>query len=264
MNFAVKKIIPILDGLVSGFDNNHMKNVLALICLLALVLISTTCSSPKKGNIACKDDQCWEDLIQAHLKRYPLLQIVDLYKLLYQSTLGNGHALTDSAEAQKWMNEDLKDLDKRPMEPLADTLGNCGRFARVHIKTYVEYGGNVQDLMKAFLETGQDYPPDSNAFFCAISTAYTMAQKGKLPWSDNSLQEFIDQQARLHYPAVDHSAVYDSIYRPAYRVIAIDLLPGLFKGNDTKVADLNSTVIASRGTENKKQNHPPGTKKSDS
>ncbi len=240
-----------------------MKNILGSIVLISAVLLCTTCSSPKKSVNSCQDDLCWEDLIQAHLKRYPLLQMVDLYKLLYQSTLGNGHAITDSSEAQKWMQKDLMNLDKKPMEPLVDTLGSCGRFARVYIKTFVEYGGNVQELMKAFLVSGQNYPPDSAAFFCALLTAHNMALNGKLPWSDNSLKKFINKQAQLHYPAVDHSVVYDSIYHPAYRVIAIELLPDLFKVNDNKVADINSSSVAS-GTKFDKKHTVIATKKSDS
>lgn len=240
-----------------------MKNFPGLITFILLGFFVTNCGHPKKSTVECRDALCWENLIREHVKRYPLLQIADLYKLLYQSTLGNGHAITDSTEAADWLSRDLMKLDKESGEPLADTLGDCGRFSRVHLKTYIQYGGDPQDLLNAFLVTGRDYPPDSSAFFCALSTARNMAQKGKLPWSDNSLQEFISNQARLHYPAVHHSARYDSAYHPAYRVIATELLPDLFRHNGNKVADINPNSLVTTGNPVKIHPSLPPTGKSD-
>jgi hypothetical protein len=60
--------------------------------------------------VSCNDEICWKRLIESHIKRYPELQIEDLYKLLYQSTLGNGHAVTDSSEAADWLSRDLLDM----------------------------------------------------------------------------------------------------------------------------------------------------------
>ena len=227
-----------------------MKNFLAISTLIAFVLLSTNCNRPHKTEIACDNSLCWENLIQAHLKRYPLLQMEDLYKLLYQSTLGNGHAISDSAEASEWLDSDLQNLSEKPYEPLADTLGSCGRFARVHLKTFIQYGGDPRYLLQAFLETSVNYLPDSSNFFCALSAAHNMAQKGKLPWSDNSLDEFISDQAKLHYPAVHHSQLYDSTYHPAYRVISIKLLPDLFNRNGNKVANVKpGSIVSASGPE---------------
>ena len=241
-----------------------MKLLLASLSLILSVLLSTGCNSPKKTQITCKDDLCWENLINEHLKRYPLLQIEDLYKLLYQSTLGNGHAITDSAQVARWLSHDLMNLQESSSEQLADTLGSCGRFARVHIKAFIQYGGDPSELLKAFMVTGHSYPPDSTAFFCALSTARDMAEKGKLPWNDDSLDSFIDQQATLHYPAIHHSDRYDSAYHPAYRVIARELLPDLFKRSGNKVADLNPSTMASVDHDKKRQSVLHPTKKSDS
>jgi hypothetical protein len=241
-----------------------MKFVLFSLCVILAVFLSTGCSNPKKTEIPCKDALCWENLIREHVKRYPLLKIADLYKLLYQSTLGNGHAIADSAEVAAWLSRDLMNLDENSTEPLADTLGSCGRFARVHIKTYVQYGGDPSDLLNAFMVTGKNYPPDSNAFFCALSAAKDMAVKGKLPWNDDSLEKFIGDQAIKHYPAVHHSESYDSAYHPAYRVIARELLPDLFKHDGKKVANINPSSLVSNEPKIKDRIVTQLTKKSNS
>lgn len=239
-----------------------MKLFFLSLTLILSVFLSTGCSRPDKTQIPCQDELCWENLIKEHIKRYPLLQIQDLYKLLYQSTLGNGHAITDSAHVASWLSRDLMNLKESSSEPLADTLGNCGRFARIHIKAFIQYGGDPAELLKAFMVTGENYPPDSTAFFCALSTARDMAIKGNLPWNDHSLEKFINRQAQLHYPAVHHSDRYDSAYHPAYRVIAREFLPDLFRSNGNKVADINPNSLASAGHHKKIIIHQ--LKKSDS
>ena len=241
-----------------------MKLLLATVSIVLSVFLSTGCNRPNKSQVTCKDELCWENLIREHLKRYPLLQIEDLYKLLYQSTLGNGHAITDSAQVAGWLSRDLMNLKESSSESLADTLGSCGRFARVHIKAFIQYGGDPAELLKAFMVTGKNYPPDSSAFFCAISTARNMAIKGKLPWNDDSLEKFINQQALLHYPAVHHSDRYDSAYHPAYRVIARELLPDLFKKAGNKVADINPNTLAATDHQKRKKRIIHQLKKSDS
>lgn len=221
-----------------------MKNIFGFSILIITGFLSIQCSRPGKTEAQCGDDICWENLIQSHVRRYPLLQVEDLYKLLYQSTLGNGHAITDSTEAARWLAQDLNDNHNDPFEPLIDTLGPCGRFARVHIRTFIRNGGDPTDLLQAFLKTGKEIKPDSSSFHCALSAAQSMALEGKLPWNEDTLEKYFTEEERQHYPAVHHSLKFDSAYHPSYRVIGIKFLPGLLNKNNKKITDINPQSLA--------------------
>ena len=42
-----------------------------------------------------------QQLIQTHLTKYPLMELTDAVKLLYQNGLGPGHMVTDEAGSLK-------------------------------------------------------------------------------------------------------------------------------------------------------------------
>ena len=59
--------------------------------------------------------------VLAEVKRYPKLEIQDLYKLAYQAAMGNEHIMNDTADLQKSLNDDLAAVDAISDEPLLGT-----------------------------------------------------------------------------------------------------------------------------------------------
>ena len=53
-------------------------------------------------------------LLSAHLKRYPAMQLDDIYKLLHQAALGPGHAVENPAAARKRLDEEWAALGEAP------------------------------------------------------------------------------------------------------------------------------------------------------
>jgi hypothetical protein len=185
------------------------------------------CRNDQKDIPNCPEITCWEKLIADHIVRYPEGQLRDVYKLIYQSTLGPGHAISDTAMVRQWMEKDLSNLDTLRMEPLADTLGSCGRYARIHINRYLKEGGHPDELIQYFIATANQVPPDSNSFFCALSALKKMATDGEMAWTEPEVDEFITTQAHAQYPALHHSPEYQEKYHPAYRVVAREFVPVL-------------------------------------
>ena len=163
-------------------------------------------------------------LLSAHLERYPAMQLDDIYKLLHQAALGPGHAVDNPAAARKRLDEEMATLGKGPSETSQDIISPDGRLARVHLRTYMSAGGETEALHRAFVETANTYPasPDKLAKFC--SCLGDLATAGAIPFARDEVLAYFGKIARDGYPAIHHSETFHQAYRPAYRVVAVDLL----------------------------------------
>ena len=163
-------------------------------------------------------------LLSAHLVRYPAMQLDDIYKLLHQAALGPGHAVDNSAAARKRLDQELAALAEGPAEPLPDIISPDGRLARVHLRSYLAAGGNPDALHRAFVETANSYPasPDKLAKFC--DCLGDLAAAGGIPFAREDVLAYFEKISGDGYPAVHHSDAFRRAYQPAYRVVAVDLL----------------------------------------
>jgi hypothetical protein len=163
-------------------------------------------------------------LLSAHLVRYPAMQLADVYKLLHQAALGPGHAVDNPAAARKRLDEEVATLERVSDEPAHDVISPDGRLARVHLRTYLASGGELDALLHAFVETANTYPasPEKLAKFCGCLGDF--AASGQIPFAQAEVVNYFEKIARDGYPVLHHSGVYRDTYRPAYRVVATDLL----------------------------------------
>jgi hypothetical protein len=163
-------------------------------------------------------------LLSAHLARYPAMQLADLYKLLHQAALGPGHAVDNPAAARKQLDKELAALGEAPSELLQDVISPDGRLARVHLRPFLASGGDPDALHRAFVETANSYPAslDKLAKFCGCLG--DLAASGGIPFAREEVLEYFAKISAGGYPAVHHSEAFRIAYRPAYRVIAVDLL----------------------------------------
>lgn len=166
-------------------------------------------------------------LLSHHLRRYPLTQLDDVYKLLHQAALGPGHAVQDASTARKRFDAEVAALGSGPEDPVADAISPDGRLARIHLRPYIEAGHSLDSLFDAFVLTAQKYPasPDKLAKFCGCLG--DLAGAGGIPFAQERVVEYFDTIANNKYPVVSHSTAYREAYKPAYRVVALDYLPAV-------------------------------------
>jgi len=166
-------------------------------------------------------------LLGHHLKRYPLAQLDDVYKLLHQSALGAGHAMDDVTVLRQRLDAEVAGLGTGPEEPVAEPISPDGRLARVHLRAYLDAGHSVESLFDAFVQTAREYPPspDKLAKFCGCLA--DLAAAGGIPFDQAEVSRYFAKIAADGYPVVTHSAAFREAYRPAYRVVALDFLPAV-------------------------------------
>ncbi|MEO8008720.1 MAG: hypothetical protein ABI728_09410, partial [Betaproteobacteria bacterium] len=115
-------------------------------------------------------------------------------------------------------------LGEAPAELLQDVISPDGRLGRVHLRAYLAKGGDPDALHRAFVETANTYPasPDKLAKFCGCLG--DLAAAGGIPFAREDVLAYFGKIARDGYPAIHHSDAFRNVYRPAYRVVAVDLL----------------------------------------
>lgn len=182
-------IMPILTGLI-GFETGHAQENDALIRLL-----------------------------EYHLERYPEMQADDVYKLLYQGTMGAGHFIKNPEGARKYLDSESARVVSNREIPLMEQVSLEGDLVRLNIAPYKASGGDAESLFRAVMKTVEDFQPSKTDLIDLLEKTFRLAEAKIIPIDHMEFRELMEEAAGHDYPAVHHSEVYRETYDPAYRVI---------------------------------------------
>jgi len=161
-------------------------------------------------------------IIFKHIKRYPLAQIGDLYKLTHQASMGSEHAVKDIQKAQYLLQCELEVMAENPFEPVIDEISPSGNIVRVHLWPYIHIGGDPDYLLWAFIKTANEFKGNINELLCTWGIIERMAELREIPYDPHELNLYINEMAQRNFPAVHHSEKYEQNYKPSYRVVALN------------------------------------------
>lgn len=169
----------------------------------------------------------------AHCAAYPLLQIEDLFKYLFQSAFGCEHAVTAEDRAIAYIKKESE--ARIPTDaPAVEELD--GAYSRVHL-SYLDLGLSPQTLGKLFCRSAKAEPCGALALTQKLQIARDMIAEGRLPFAIEEFDRLLSAWQREGYPAIHHSDAFRLAYHPAYRVIAnayVAFLPLLAKIDTAK------------------------------
>jgi hypothetical protein len=159
-----------------------------------------------------------DTLVGAHVARYPAMRPVDVYKLLYQAAMGNGH-LVSAPDALVSLRREIAEAGEGPAEPLFDPISPDGRLGRVHLRAFRARGLAADELAMAFARSAETWlpAPAKLAKFCGCLAE--LAGTRVLPFSVDEVAALVADIEAKGYPVVRHSDAYREAYRPAYRVV---------------------------------------------
>jgi hypothetical protein len=158
-------------------------------------------------------------ILARQILRYPLLQIQDIYKLIYQAAMGNEHAVRNAEAARTWLEEEIKDLHEGPAEPMVDPISPTGDIVRVNLRPFLRAAGDLDLLLMAFIKTANEFHGSSEKLQRYWTYAEKMSEAGELKLDQVEMEDFFVSMKREGFPAVHHSEQYERNYHPAYRVI---------------------------------------------
>lgn len=151
------------------------------------------------------------------------LEMADAYKWISQATQGGEHAAPSRAEAAAWLEREWATLGA-PLsaEVLVEPLGDSG-IARLNLRPFRARGGDPARLLDAFLASAAEVRPDPERFSRAWHALGDALRRGPIGRLTRAAWEALDAEtAPQGYPAVHHSATYERLQRPAYRVLTSD------------------------------------------
>ena len=181
------------------------------------------------------------DLLLRHHRTYPLMQIRDLFKFLFQSAFGCEHLVSNEEIAVNYIRKEYAPLPQSlptPPDPLD------GAYSRVHL-SFLGNGLTPETLGKLFCRSAKVEPTGLDDLQDKISTTRDLIREGLLPFSPEEFEESLAAWAEKGYPPVHHSDTFRAAYCPAYRVIANEYLPflPLLERIDTLLQAQNAPAI---------------------
>lgn len=134
-------------------------------------------------------------IINWHKKKYPLMNDVDLYKLIYQGEFGTGHSIKNIHQAMAKLLNEIESINSNIYQDLYEEISL--NYVRVNLIPYKNHQLDIYYLFDAFLNSNN-----------SESNNDTFITKLKLANLDTK-----------NIGAVHHSDDYYCYYYPHYRVI---------------------------------------------
>ena len=157
-------------------------------------------------------------IILDHLARYPKMQIVDFFKLLFHSALGCEHAVSSLERATEYIAREYSEIGKDSL-PLCEELD--GEYCRVYLG-YLSLGITPRELADAFCASAKIEEQGRRRLEEKLVVLRDLAEAGDLPFDLDAFDSMVSEWRDLGYPAVRHSETYREKYKPAYRVVSLD------------------------------------------
>lgn len=170
-----------------------------------------------------------------HARRFPSLEIRDIFKFLHQSSFGCEHLVSSCDFAIGYIKKEAESMthyERTVIEPLD------GDYSRVNLSV-IRDGISPETLGRLFFLSARKEEHGAAALSAKLSVAEDLVLNGELPFSYDEFKAAKDEWERIGYPAIHHSEAFRSNYRPAYRVISNEFVQylALFSAIDKKLAN---------------------------
>jgi len=161
----------------------------------------------------------FREVILNNFRLYPLMDARDVYKLVYQSAMGPGHAVPDPEIVRKWLDYEVNNLEEYDDERMTEELYSESGLVRVNLRPFVRTGGDAGKLCDIFIETANSFKPEAGNIRKLWTYAEELVCQNLIGLSGNDLDTFILDMEKKSFPAAHHSTAYRGKYKPAYRVV---------------------------------------------
>jgi hypothetical protein len=173
-----------------------------------------------------KSDLC--HLLEQHLTWYPLMQVEDIYKLIYQGAMGSGHSITSSQEFIHQLNTEYASLQPAPDERPLETVRPDHTLLRLNLRPYKANHLDTKHLIPLLIETSRQFTASAAELVQDWNTFIHYCEQNKgFPFKVQYIRQFTHWLEKEDYPAIHHSPVYRHNYQPSYRLIGIQFVTEL-------------------------------------
>lgn len=146
----------------------------------------------------------FEAFILGHFEKRPLMEPVDVYKLLYQGVFGVGHILGENAwKLLQHETEQLK-LETQPEEPLVEDASPDRKIVRINLRPFVRRGLPLSELYASMISSRID---GDDAQLLQYWNSFTrLASSGRVRLEEDKIQAITRSIGPGNCPLMHHSA----------------------------------------------------------
>jgi len=191
---------------------------IALFAVLMIAALGATAEPP----VPAPREQA--AALAQELRLHPDATADDAYKFLHQGVFGPGHAIDDRQSAARALEEEVAGLSPTSVaDPLCQPLGGPTPMARIHLRPFLAAGGDISVLLDVFVASAAVAAGTAADMDAALAAAVAALAKSGQWTLAGELEGMAQGLAAGSYPAVSHSEPYRNGYKPAYRVVALEL-----------------------------------------
>ncbi len=186
------------------------------------------------------------EYILEHLKRYPMMEIADMVKLLYQSEFGGGHMIKNPAASLERLERECQGLELGQGPMRWEKIGN--HMGRLFLQGMSEHL-SLETVNRFFVNSARRVNASEKVFEGKLELLVEMCREGSLPFECRELEDWLDVYREKGYPLIRHSDTYRRLYHPSYRVISEDYLQylDLFESIDSRPEKNRPLILAVDG-----------------
>ena len=183
------------------------------------------------GTPGAVESEPWsvKQLVEYHRSIRQSLQVQDVYKLLYQANFGIEHMLSNRAAVLTFLQDELAPLDTLDInEPLLERISSTDEIVRVNLRPFKALNLDPSVLVELMIQSAEVTRPDTLMFYQQWSNFSGLVRYGLLDFPADILGEFDQRIAEGKFDPVRHSEEYETLNKPAYRVVRRDLFKQRF------------------------------------
>jgi hypothetical protein len=174
------------------------------------------------------DTRRFFELLTQHMAWYPLMQIQDVYKLVYQGVMGSEHMLPSREEYGRQLAKEYEALQTGSTLRLFEPVRADGELLRINLRPYKAKKSGPDGLISPLVETAKLVFGTKDELRLAWDGFLQLFLQGDgLGFVADEARRFTEKLEQQEYPPVHHSEIYTRNYQPAYRLIAIQFVSGL-------------------------------------
>lgn len=168
-----------------------------------------------------------ETILLNEYHKYPLMEIDDYIKVIFQHINGGNHLLKNPEMAKRYLLEEYDSIKEDSTIPLEEDIGNS--IVRINLARYKYEGLDINLLFDIFVKSASIYQKDIEAMEEAFNVLIDLVNSNLLPLNIKDLKTFLSIYRENDYPLISHSKTYKREYNPHYRIIHKEYLNQIIK-----------------------------------
>lgn len=157
-------------------------------------------------------------VLRRQYAQYPLMQMQDIYKLLYQNEFGCGYSVTDPTLTWIQLFKQWNDCGPESKdEQLVEDIGN--NFHRNNLRPAKKLLASPEAVHDGYVLSVNLMQGNIVGLVEKLLSLPGFFKQEAIDYSGEQLKTFLDDCSARGFPALPHSGIYKETYQPAYRVV---------------------------------------------